>query len=283
MPHDEFGVRCGQPPHHIEVVLMPVRVLHRHRRLAHPTRALHRTHRGRAPCGQLLGHSRQQHVPADEPRQPRRHIPHRRQIRREHRSHPHRGHTISRPANRPNAREPRLHRRFTACGPRGPHHPIRRDTPIHPEHIHRHDLTEQPRPRTLLHPEHQQRPRPPKRISLPGRLPLRRREHRFQVGRRQHRHRPRRGPRSLVHRLHEARPGAEIPGLDQHPVAGSLQRPGDPLRPRLIFPGVGHEEIRAGNLAAPHGHPSSMPLSSTMAETGRSIAVLPDRPRRQPI
>lgn len=66
------------PPHHVELVLMPVGVLNRQRRLTDPTHPGQRHHRHRSPRGQFVGQLRQLLLAAHEPHHRRRDVPHRR-------------------------------------------------------------------------------------------------------------------------------------------------------------------------------------------------------------
>ncbi len=220
----------------------------------------------------------EQRFTADEVRQPGRYVPHRRQIRREHRS-AHRHLRTGRAAGEvrfcsrlsPPARGSGEHR--AACH-------VLSDT----EQVNHDHLGEQTRPRALLDPEHQQLPRLTRWVRPPRLLPLRCRERRLQIGRRQYRHRPG-GPRGrLLHLFHEVRSRAEIPGLDHHPVIGVFQHPGDPLGPRPVSPCIRHEEVRVGSLVASPGHLSSMPLPPTAQAAGCRLADQPstraDEPRK---
>lgn len=61
-----------------------------------------------------------------------------------------------------------------------------------------------------------------------------------------------------VHEVDEVRPGHEVPGLEEGPVARLLQGPGDPGRPALVGRGVADEEVdRPGatrdRVKSPHG------------------------------
>src|SRR5262249_61763216 len=95
----------------------------------------------------------------------------------------------------------------------------------------------------LAHPAPPQLPLPPQRALPPGRLPLRRPVHRSQVPGREHHHRPRRTLHTIVHLLHPTHTRHHIPSLDQDPVPGILQLPGNPLRPHPIHLGVRDKEV----------------------------------------
>ena len=103
-----------------------------------------------------------------------------------------------------------------------------------------------------LHPHRHQQAQLAGRILDERRPPLGLAEPRTEVGRGQHRDRPRRAAGRLLHPVHEIAARLKVPGLQHRGVAGPLQGDRDPLRPRLVHRGVADEEIAA--LAQPH-HP----------------------------
>ena len=91
---------------------------------------------------------------------------------------------------------------------------------------------------------------------------------RVTVGFGQHRDGPLGDPARVVHRGEPVPADREVPFLDDHPVAGLVQHPGDPLRLLDVFMRVGDEEIELPRLAVgrlPHRHPPPRPLPVTAA------------------
>jgi hypothetical protein len=111
------------------------------------------------------------------------------------------------------------------------------------DHVDVHPGRQQPGWLACLYPQRKQQPPLAGWISSERRPPLRFAEPRAEVGRREHRDRPRRVAGGILHLVNEVTSRPEVPGLQQRRVASAVQGDRNPLRPGLICGRVADEEV----------------------------------------